>query len=226
MVSHIIHSKYVARVGLEIDPQCCALRSSMPEAAWWRAGVVESVRDVDLTVYRCPLLDRSPCFIFIDQSTIPQAIQYLHNLCEAEERLPYGGLVFIDQLSGELIETNFDPGETEEWADVLEILSESDSVLLTFSATDVAVEIRSLAAGVTLQNLDWGAAPNRLDSSRQDQPIHVFGGAAEFVAGVLTCLHQLAALQVEVERLPDPCARVISDYLSVRRRRAQSLGQP
>jgi len=188
---------------------------------WWVSGAVFSYKDAKFLVHR--YADRKPPshFLFLDEVVDQQqVIEYLVDLCKANDHLPDGGLVFINQITNELVETNWDIGETEEWAEILDRLLITDSVLHTFSATDAAIEIRSTSEDVVLQSLNWEAMPDRIESSRQTEPYHVFKDRSKFIAQVQRCLTQLTTLLTKAQTVPEGWKVTILDYLSVNHRRS------
>jgi hypothetical protein len=161
-----------------------------------------------------------PFFLFLDEVTERRwLIEYLTALCQRSNRMPDGGLGFIDRVTGELIETNWDVGETEEWTEILGDLLSADATLHTFSATDAAIELRSMPEGVSIQNLNWEAVPERLSTSRQTEPQHVFKNQASFISQVQQCLTQLDLLLSDAQKLSGNYKITILDYLSVAHRR-------
>lgn len=221
MSLQVVHYEYFARIALEIMPQHGLIFPEVSASPWWVSGAKFSCRGTELLVHRYVGREPPPLFLFLDEvADQQQIIEYIIDLYKTNNPLPDGGLVFIDQATSELVETNWDLGETEEWQEILDCLLATGSVLHTFSATDAAIEVRFIFEGVSLQNLNWEALPDRLESSRQTEPCHIFKDQDKFIAEVHRCLAQLATLLTNAQTLPEEWRATICDYLSTKHRRS------
>jgi hypothetical protein len=141
--------------------------------------------------------------------------EYLIDLELNNLTFPKGGVFFLDNDSREVIKTNYDMGESEEWESIFRELKSNGKVLHTFSSTDEAIELLISNEDVSLQNLDWEAMPNRLESSRKSQPIHIFTGSKFFLSQIDECIKTIKNIYAELEKRNKEDKDTLFSYFSV-----------
>lgn len=208
----IFHKRYLSVLLQEVD---CGLKPKSLPLAWWQASIRETEHGIALLGF--PKNGEFRCAVLLNNH---HNFVELLNFLEAQlktQKVMEGGLAFIDIESGTLLQTNWELGETEEWWGILEAVTGGNKVTHTFSATDLAIDVVPENDSIRLQLLDWEAIPNRLETSRENEPVHVFEGVNDFIREVEGCLRCLESLIEHAQHHPTS-ARELTEFLSVRAR--------
>ena len=196
---------------LPLEPRRAALGP-----AWFQNPVDSSPEGIP--IFAIPLGNSTVCGILLHpERDVDKVASYLGRILAAGGLDAYaeGGLSFIDLVDGSVMRTNWDIGETEEWTQLAREITQGRAVTHTFSATDTPIGAWVEDDTVRMQLLDWEAWPNRLETSRQTAPIHIYYGRANFLRQlheVLGWMHRLSAGAISDQN------RELAQLLSVRAR--------
>jgi|WetSurMetagenome_2_1015567.scaffolds.fasta_scaffold129376_1 hypothetical protein len=181
------HARYTARIIFQLNYSPAKTEARLSDV-WWQnpSGYISK----NLPFYSSTIRSKPTDFLLLGD-TISDPVEFIHYLSNSTQLSQFimGGLLFFDIDSKDEIPSNYDVGETEEWTDILKYLKERSSVLLTFSATDVPVELTIKNNNIIFQELDWEAIPNRLETSRLTTPKHIFLDKDKFMNEVENCLN-------------------------------------
>jgi hypothetical protein len=185
------HSNY--RAILVQDVQFEPTPFPSPER-WWEFPVGSKG---GTPVFRVPTTTGNSYAVMLEPEVNPERVLSLLALHRRDfpGQIVYGGLAFLDQDTGQVLLTNWDIAESEEWTIALDALMHQGHVRHTFSATDNAMELHVRGKTVEVQMLDWEAFPNGIESSRVNEPVHVFEDVERFARQVKALLEFWTSLK-------------------------------
>jgi len=222
MQSQIIHSNYLARIVLEIRLWENGIEfSSKTDTENNPARKNFPYRNYGILLHSFNVNNKSVWFLIFDEELNKDWLlnEYFLDLYQTGSSFPNGGLAFIDNENEGIIQTNWDMGETEEWSSIINKLHAANEVMHTFSATDAAIELKAIENDVSLQNLNWEEMPDRLITSRNTAPLHLFKEKNKFEDGINKCINTLGDVVSRVKVADQTVQHFMLGYFSTKYRR-------
>jgi hypothetical protein len=180
------YTDYICRIVVELDKSNVSVNDSPP--TWWKKpnGMSDGIpfhTHIQRSIKKNIVLLGGP------EITPAQFIDYLQKNIEFYTNdICTGGIEFLDISSGNIIPTNYDLGETEEWGEIISNLQKAKKAFHTFSATDAAIELQLISEDVVLQNLSWSAMPRGIENSKLTASKHIFIDKNKFLAELNNCI--------------------------------------
>ncbi|OPX41872.1 hypothetical protein CLHUN_42560 [Ruminiclostridium hungatei] len=218
MVNEIIHKNYICRLVLDLSNSMMAPLRVEETLSQWVSNPKINYK-YKLSTYEIINDDFTYKYIIPDftEKDAKNMMLLLSDIIIEGDDLPDAGIAFIDTESGELVPTNWDLGETEEWGEIIEKLNSEGRSLHTFSATDAVIELKKGVDTIRFQSLNW---EDGLEESRNDSTTHVFIGKETFIEGVLKCMKWYKVLLNLIKQVDgNELQKELLQVLSVEKRR-------